>query len=352
MKESGFVRQKIFLKFKKSIFAIVLFFCAFFYAGCPQIKFYGKNENSISITNVSYDATREFYNQYNEMFSEYWEEKYGQKIKIIQSHGGSGMQSMSVLEGNEADVVSLAVESDIERLSKAGLANKNWKTNFPNDSSPYTSTIVFLVRKGNPKRIKDWSDIIKNGIEIITPNPKSSGGARWNFLAAWAFAQEKYNGDEEKSIVFLKNLYSNVKVLNSGARSALTTFVEQGQGDVLIAWENEAFFILKERSEEFEMVVPSISIIARPCVAEVTAYSQKHDTRKAAKEYLEYLYSDEAQRIMAENYFRPSNAEILKEYEYVFNLDIKLVEASKFGNWDEINKKFFADGAIFDNFYN
>lgn len=310
------------------------------------------DKNNITITNVSYDPTRELYEEYNKIFSLYLKEKTDQSIEIIQSHGGSGKQARSVLEGNDADVVTLALEADIDELSKAGLINSDWVDEFPKNSSPYTSTIIFLVRKGNPKNISDWNDIVKPGVEIITPDPKSSGGARWNFLAAWAYADDKFNGDEDKNKAFIKDLYSNVSILDSGARGATTTFVENGQGDVLIAWENEAFISIQQHPDEFEIVNPSISILAQPSVAIVDTNAKKHGTEEVSKLYLEYLYSDDAQRLQAENYYRPSNLDILNEYSNIFDLNIKMVNINDdFGGWQSATDKFFADGAIFDDIY-
>ena len=307
---------------------------------------------SVSITNVSSDPPRELYEQYNQLFQKYWEKEKGQKVEITQSHGGSGKQARSVLEGNEADVVTLALEGDVNELQKAGLIDEGWVNEFPKSSAPYTSTIVFLVRKGNPKNIKDWDDVVKPGVEVITPDPKSSGGARWNFLAAWAYADKKFAGDETKDKEFLKSLYSNVTVLDSGARGSTTTFVENGQGDVLLAWENEAYLSLKEHPDTFEIVTPSLSILAQPSVAVVDANVKKHGTEEVSKAYLEYLYSDEAQRLEGQNYYRPSDPDILKDFSDTFDLNVTLVNIDDdFGGWDKATEKFFADGAIFDQIY-
>jgi sulfate transport system substrate-binding protein len=257
-----------------------------------------------------------------------------------------------VIEGVEADVVTLALEQDVAELEKAGLINAGWINEFPKNSAPYTSTIVFLVRSGNPKSIKDWDDIVKPGIEVITPDPKTSGGARWNFLAAWAFADKLNSGDEAKNKEFLSALYKNVTVLDSGARGSTTTFVENGQGDVLLAWENEAFLALKEYPDQFEIVTPSISILAQPSVAIVDAVADKRGTQEVAKGYLDYLYSDEAQRLEGENFYRPSNEAILQEFADIFDLGIALVNIDDdFGGWAAATEKFFADGAIFDQIY-
>lgn len=309
------------------------------------------SSNVIEITNVSYDPTREFYEAYNAEFAKYWIEKTGQDVEVIQSHGGSGKQARSVIEGNEADVVTLALSHDINVIEEAGMIESGWMEEFDKNSSPYTSTIVFLVRKGNEKNIKDWGDLIKDGIEVITPNPKTSGGACWNFLAAWGYANDLYGEDEAKTTEFMKELYENVIVLDAGARGATTTFVENGQGDVLIAWENEAYLTLKEHPDEYEIITPSISVLAEPSVAIVDEVAQKNETQEIAKEYLGYLYSDVGQRIAADYYYRPSNVDILKEYANVFQLDIKLTTIDDFGGWTQAYKKFFEDGAIFDQIY-
>ncbi|PYG85790.1 sulfate transport system substrate-binding protein [Ruminiclostridium sufflavum DSM 19573] len=306
----------------------------------------------VEILNISYDPTRELYVEFNEAFAEYWKNKTGQEVIITQSHAGSGKQANAVIEGNEADVVTLALEGDIDEIHKAGLINDGWVDRLSLKSSPYTSTIVFLVRKGNPRNIKDWDDIVKPGVEVITPSPKTSGGAKWNFLAAWAFALRLYNGDETKTTQFVKDLYANVTVLDSGARGATTTFVENKQGDVLLAWENEAFLSQKEHPDEFEIVTPSISILAQPSVAVVDENVDKHGTREVSEAYLEYLYTDEAQRIEGAWFYRPSNQDLLKEFSGTFNLNVKLVNIDDdFGGWNAANSKFFEDGAIFDQIY-
>lgn len=327
-------------------------------AGCgnkepdADVEVAATTAETVEITNVSYDPTRELYEQYNKIFQTYWEGETGQKVEITQSHGGSGKQARSVLEGNEADVVTLALEGDVDELRKEGLIEDGWVDEFDKNSAPYTSTIVFLVRNGNPKNIQDWDDIVQSGVEIITPDPKSSGGARWNFLAAWGYADKNYGGDEEQNKEFLKALYSNVTVLDSGARGATTTFVENGQGDVLLAWENEAFLSLEEYPDQFEIVTPSLSILAQPSVAVVDANAEKHGTTEVATAYLEYLYSEEAQRLEGENYYRPSDPEILKEFDDVFDLDIELVNIDDdFSGWEAATEKFFVDGAIFDQIY-
>ena len=327
--------------------AVLLAACVFTgLAGCGREK-----SNIMTITNVSYDATREFYESYNEIFKSYYEEKYGEPVNVIQSHAGSGSQARSVVEGCNADVVTLALEHDISLIEKTGLVDSGWKQEYDNDSAPYTSTMVFLVRKGNPKNIKDWDDLVKDGVGVITPNPKTSGGARWNYLAAWGYAQERYNGDEAQMKEFIKKLYQNVLVLDSGARGATTSFVENNQGDVLIAWENEAYFSMLDCPDDYEMITPGISILAQPCVAVVDSVVDERGTRAVAEEYLSYLYSDDAQRIAADNYFRPVNEEILQEYSDVFDLNMKLKTIHDFGGWDSVSAKHFANGGIFDEIY-
>ncbi len=317
--------------------------------GCGSAS--AENDGKVTITNVSYDPTRELYTSYNELFAKHWKEKTGQDVEVTQSHGGSGKQALEVANGLDADVVTLALEYDITSIQKAGLINEGWINKFDKDSSPYTSTIVFLVRKGNPKNIKDWDDLVKDGVGVITPNPKTSGGARWNYLAAWAYANKKYNGDETQIKDFVKKLYQNVLVLDSGARGATTTFVENGQGDVLLAWENEAYLSIKDHPDDYEIVTPSISILAQPSVAVVDDVVDRRGTRDVATEYLQYLYSDEAQKIAAENYYRPSNENILKEYSDKFNLNVNLVTIKDFGGWDAVQEKHFADGGVFDEIY-
>jgi len=310
-----------------------------------------KDAKEITITNVSYDPTREFYAAYDELFQKHWQKEKGQTVKVTASHGGSGSQARSVIEGNEADVVTLALAHDITAIQDAGLIEDGWMDEFDKDSSPYTSTIVFLVRKGNDKDIHDWNDLIRAGVDVITPNPKTSGGACWNFLAAWAYAREQFDNDEEQIKKFMKKLYQNVLVLDSGARGATSTFVEKGQGDVLIAWENEAYLSMEEYPDDYEIVTPSISILAQPSVAVVDSVAKKRGTEEVAREYLNYLYSDDAQRLAGENYYRPSNEKILKEFSDQFNLDMNLVTIDDFGGWDQAFKDYFDDGAVFDQIY-
>ncbi len=303
------------------------------------------------LLNVSYDPTREFYTQYNELFCAHWKAEMGQELTVTQSHGGSGSQARSVIEGNEADVVTLALAHDITAIEEAELIDEGWMEEFENDSSPYVSTIVFLVRKGNEKNIQDWDDLVRDDVEIITPNPKTSGGACWNFLAAWAYGQRQNGNDEEATRLFMKKLYQNVLVLDSGARGATNTFVENAQGDVLIAWENEAYLSMREHPDEYEIVAPSISILAQPSVAVVDSNAKMHGMEELAHEYLAYLYCDEAQRLAGENYYRPSNEKILQEFSDQFDLNMNLVSIDDFGGWDEAFKTYFDDGAVFDQIY-
>ncbi len=309
------------------------------------------SEETISLLNVSYDPTRELYEAYNELFEAYYEETYGVKIEVSQSHGGSGSQARSVIEGNEADVVTLALEHDITLIEQAGMIEPGWIDEFDNDSSPYTSTIVFLVRSGNEKNIQDWDDLTAEGVDVITPDPKSSGGACWNFLAAWYYAEQLYDEDEDQIKEFMSALYDNVLVMDSGARGATTTFVENGQGDVLIAWENEALQSIAEYPGDYELITPSVSILAQPSVAMVDENTEKHGTKDAAREYLQYLYSEDAQRLIGEYYYRPSDPDILEEFSDTFDLSVDLCTIEDFGGWDEAYATFFADDGIFDEVY-
>ena len=305
-----------------------------------------------TLLNVSYDPTRELYQQYNAAFAKYWQAKTGEKVAIKQSHGGSGKQARSVIDGLQADVVTLALASDVDAIhDKAKLLPADWQKRLPHNSSPYTSTIVFLVRKGNPKHVKDWDDLVKPGIAVITPNPKTSGGARWNYLAAWAYALKK-TGDEAQAREFVKKLYRNVPVLDSGARGSTTTFVERGIGDVLLAWENEAFLALRELGpDKFEIVAPSLSILAEPTVAVVDKVADKRKTRAIATAYLEYLYSEQGQEIAAKNYYRPTLESVAKKYAQQFpKLNLITVD-EVFGGWRKAQKTHFADGGTFDQIY-
>ncbi|MDQ0196191.1 sulfate ABC transporter substrate-binding protein [Paenibacillus wynnii] len=309
-------------------------------------------KDPVELLNVSYDPTRELYESYNKAFSAYWEKETGQKVTIKQSHGGSGKQSRAVLDGLEADVVTLALGYDIDALQGAGLINEGWQSKFDLNSSPYTSTIVFLVRKGNPKGIKDWPDLLKDDVEVITPNPKTSGGARWNYMAAWGYALDHNNNDEAKAEEFVKGLFKNVPVLDTGARGSTTTFVERGIGDVLIAWENEAYLSVEELGpDKFEIINPSESILAEPPVAVVDKVVDKKETREVSEAYLKYLYSEEGQTIAAENYYRPTLNSVKEQFKDKFP-EIKLFTlADKFGSWKETQEKHFNDGGIFDKIY-
>lgn len=320
---------------------------------------------SVEITNVSYDPTRELYASYNELFTKHWKELHGQDVSIVQSHGGSGKQALEVANGLEADVVTLALEGDVDTIKDAGLIEDGYTSEFDLDSSPYTSSIVFLVRKGNPKNIQDWNDLLKDGVGVITPNPKTSGGARWNYLAAWYYF-EKQGQSEAQIEESIKKLYKNVLVLDSGARGATTTFTENGQGDVLIAWENEAFLALKEDPDKYDIVVPSVSILCQPTVAVVDEVVDERGTRGVATEYLSYLYSDEAQELEVQNYYRPSNKDILNKYATTSTgntitelsadgkwivTNVELTDIAHFGGWNEAKKKHFKDGGVFDKIY-
>ncbi|MBV4425562.1 sulfate ABC transporter substrate-binding protein [Clostridium tyrobutyricum] len=310
------------------------------------------DKKSVELLNVSYDPTRELYESYNKAFAKYWKGKTGQDVTIKQSHGGSGKQGRSIIEGQQADVATLALAYDIDAIQKAGLINQGWQKKFKDNSSPYTSTIVFLVRKGNPKHIKDWDDLTKKGVSIVTPNPKTSGGARWNYLAAWGYALKKNNNDQNKAKEFVKQLYGNVAVLDSGARGATTTFVERGVGDVLIAWENEAFLSVKELgADKFDIVVPSVSILAEPPVAVVDKVVDKKGTRKVAEAYLNYLYSKEGQEIAAQNYYRPRDKEVAEKYKDKFPKINLFTIDDMFGGWAKAQKTHFDDGGTFDQIY-
>ena len=305
----------------------------------------------ITLLNVSYDPTRELYQDVNTAFAKEWKGKTGDNVKIKQSHGGSGKQARAVIDGLEADVVTLALAYDIDALAEHKLLAADWQKRLAHNSAPYTSTIVFLVRKGNPKGIKDWNDLIKPGVSVITPNPKTSGGARWNHLAAWGYALRQPGGNEAKAKDFLGKLYKNVPVLDSGARGATTTFVERGIGDVLIAWENEAYLAVKELGPtKFDIITPSISILAEPPVAVVDKVVDKRGTRKVAEAYLQYLYTDEAQDIIAKNYYRPATAKASQKYASQF-AKVNLFTIEQVGGWTAAQKAHFADGGIFDQIY-
>lgn len=328
--------------------------------GCAK-----QGDGSIEIVNVSYDPTRELYEAYNPLFEKFYKEKTGQDVVVTQSHGGSGKQALEVANGLPADVVTLALEGDVDVVAKAGLIEPGYVDEFEGKSSPYTSAIVFLVRAGNPKKIRDWNDLTRQDVAIVTPNPKTSGGAMWNYLAAWRYF-EKQGASEEEVKASIKTLYKNVVALDSGARGATTSFVENGQGDVLIAWENEAFLSLREYPGKYEIVIPSVSILCQPTVAVVDAVARKHGTEEVAKEYLQNLYSPEAQRLIVENFYRPADPEtyalfvnenpgdtitVIPEDGKWINDKVERVDIEHFGGWEAARKKHFVDGGVFDSIY-
>jgi len=306
----------------------------------------------VTLLNASYDPTRELYVEYNAAFAKYWKGKTGDDVTVKQSHGGSGKQARTVIDGLPADVVTLALAGDIDAVATNGkLLPVNWQSRLPHNSSPYTSTIVFLVRKGNPKHIRDWGDLVKPGVAVITPNPKTSGGARWNYLAGWAWALQQPGGSETTAKEYVRRLFKNVPVLDTGARGATTTFVQRGIGDVLLAWENEAFLSIKELgADKVEIVVPSLSILAEPPVAVVDKVVLRRGTREVATEYLQYLYSPEAQEIIAKNFYRPIDEQVAAKHAGQFP-QIKLVTIADFGGWAKAQKTHFADGGVFDQIY-
>ncbi|MCF1472142.1 MULTISPECIES: sulfate ABC transporter substrate-binding protein [Rhizobium/Agrobacterium group] len=308
---------------------------------------------NVTLLNVSYDPTRELYKDFNPAFAAYWKQKTGDSVSVKMSHGGSGAQARSVIDGLEADVVTLALEADISAIAeKTGKIPADWKTKLPSGSSPYTSTIVFLVRKGNPKGIKDWADLTKDGIEVITPNPKTSGGARWNVLAAWGWALKANNGDQQKAKEYLSALFKHVPVLDTGARGSTTTFVQRGIGDVLLAWENEAFLSIDELGpDKFDIIVPSVSVKAEPPVAVVEGNAKAHGTEEVAKAYLDYLYSDAGQKIAAKHYYRPAKPELADPADLKRFPSVDLVTIEDFGGWAKVQPQFFADGGLFDQIY-
>jgi sulfate transport system substrate-binding protein len=312
-------------------------------------------QKNVTLLNVSYDPTRELYQEINAAFARHWAAKTKDRVTVRQSHGGSGSQARAVIDGLGADVVTLALAYDIDAIATNGLnlIPKNWQGRLPNNSAPYTSTIVFLVRKGNPKKIRDWEDLARPGVGVITPNPKTSGGARWNFLAAWAYALKKWNGDEVKATGLLKGIYRNVPVLDAGARASTTTFVQRGIGDVLLAWENEAFLSIRELGPgQVEMVYPSLSVLAEPPVAVIDKNAQKHGTQAVAQAYLEFLYTPEGQEIAAKNFYRPRLDAVAAKYAKQFpKLNLVSIDDKIFGGWQAAQKKFFADGGVFDRIY-
>jgi sulfate transport system substrate-binding protein len=307
----------------------------------------------VKLLNVSYDPTRELYQDFNAAFAKYWKAKTGVDVEINQSHGGSGAQSRSVIDGLQADVVTLGLAYDIDAIAeKAKILPTDWQTRLPNNSTPYTSTIVFLVRKGNPKHIKEWSDAVRDGVAVITPNPKTSGGARWSYLAAWGYALRHNNNDDAKARAFVTHLYKNVPVLDSGARGSTATFAQRGLGDVLLSWENEAHLALKEfGADKFEIVYPSESILAEPPVAVVDKIAAKHGTTEVAKAYLNYLYTDEGQEIAARNFYRPRNEKVTAKYAASFPKLTLFTIDQVFGGWQKAQAKHFGDGGVFDQIY-
>jgi sulfate transport system substrate-binding protein len=313
----------------------------------------GLPARDIELLNVSYDPTRELYLDFNAAFAKYWAAQTGDRVTIRQSHGGSGKQARAVIAGHQADVVTLALAYDLDAIAaQARLFPANWQQRLPHNSAPYTSTVIFLVRKGNPKGIKDWDDLLKPGVAVVTPNPKTSGGARWNFLAAWGYALKKNGGDAAKAQEFIAKLFKNVPVLDTGARGATTTFVQRGVGDVLISWENEAFLALKEfGAEKLEIVVPSVSILAEPPVTVVDRFVKKHGTEAVAKAYLDYLYSEEGQDIAGRNFYRPRSAKAAAKYANVFPKVELFTIDELFGGWAKAQKAFFAEGGVFDQVY-
>ncbi len=310
----------------------------------------GALARDVSLLNVSYDPTRELYREFNTAFAAHWQQARGQKVSIETSHGGSGKQARAVIDGLEADVVTLALAYDIDSVAERKLIAPDWQKRLPQNSAPYTSTIVFLVRKGNPKGIKDWPDLLRSNVSVVTPNPKTSGGARWNYLAAWAFASRIFKGDEAKVRNFMTALFRNVPVLDTGARGATTTFVQRGIGDVLLAWENEAFLSIEELGpDKFDIVVPSLSILAEPPVALVDRNVERHGTREVAQAYLEFLYSPEGQRIAARHYYRPRHPQHAEPADVARFPKVELVTIDgAFGSWAQAQKRHFADGGEFD----
>ena len=308
----------------------------------------GLSASAKDFLNVSYDPTRELYDNFNKEFGAFWKKQTNQDITYKQSHGGSGKQARAVIDGLDADVVTLALAADIDEIAQRGLVAKDWQKKFPQNSTPYTSTIVFLVRKGNPKGINDWGDLVKSDVAIITPNPKTSGGARWNYLGAWAWAKHQPGGNDKTAQEFVRKIYKNTKVLDSGARGSTTTFAERGIGDVLLAWENEAHLAIREQPGKFEIITPTLSILAEPPVAIVDKNAKKNGNEHLARAYLNYLYSPAGQTVAAQNYYRPRNTSVLAKYKNVFK-PLKLVTIDKeFGGWTKVQKQHFDNGGIFD----
>lgn len=325
--------------------ALVALASTLFFVALPSLA-------NTRLLNVSYDPTRELYADVNKAFILQWQAQTGEKLRIYQSHGGSAKQARSIIDGLQADVATLGLSADIDALNlRQQLIDPNWQSRLLNNSSPYTSTIVFLVRKGNPKQIHDWDDLVRDGVQVITPNPKTSSGARWNFLAAWAYGRHHY-GDDDKARDFVSRIYRHVPVLDTGARSSAISFVQRGLGDVLLAWENEAYLALRERGgDQLEIVTPSLSILAEPAVAVVDHYVDKHGTRNAAEAYLQFLYTEQGQRIAAEHFYRPCNKQVAAKFKDRFK-DLELISVDKeFGGWKQVQQKYFADGGLFDSIF-
>ncbi len=331
----------------KTPFTIILAGCCLLLAGCGGRRAAG----TVELLNVSYDPTREFYAEFNQAFAAHWRERTGETVIVRQSHGGSSRQARAVIDGLEADVVTLALAADIDAIAERGLLARDWQSRLPANSAPYQSTLAFLVRKGNPKGIRDWDDLVRPGVAVITPNPKTSGVARWNYLAAWGWALRRYNGDEGKVLAYIRALFRNVPVLDTGARGATTTFMERGIGDVLVNWENELLLALKERGDAFEIVVPSLSILAEPTVALVDRTVDRRGTRAVAQAYLEFLYSDIGQELAARHFYRPSNPHILRKYAAQFPAIQLFTIDEVFGGWAPATEKHFRDGGVFDQIY-
>jgi sulfate transport system substrate-binding protein len=332
--------------------AMLVRICCWLFAAFALLPHAARAGDSLVLLNASYDPTRELYSDYNAMFTAYWKARTGQDVKITQSHGGSGKQARAVIEGLPADVVTLALAYDIDMIAeRSGRIPANWQTLLPHNSTPYTSTIVFLVRTGNPKHIHDWDDLVRDGVQVITPNPKTSGGARWNYLAAWGYALKKNNGDEAAAKAFIAKLFQHVPVLDTGARGSTTTFMERGLGDVLIAWENEALLLTNDMGKgQFEIVYPSMSILAEPPVAVVEKNARKKGTLEVARAYLEQLYSPQAQMLIARHYYRPIDSQAAAAFASLFPT-IPMITIADLGGWKEVQKKHFADGGVFDQIY-
>ncbi len=350
---TGTLRKRIPMKMKQLLWLIVPLLILALVSGCSDRSDDGTTRQTVALLNVSYDPTREFYSELNAAFSKDWQAKTGESVTIRQSHGGSGKQARSVIDGLEGDVVTLALAYDIDEISiKGGLLPTDWQQRLPYNSAPYTSTIVFLVREGNPKGIKDWDDLAQPGVSVVTPNPKTSGGARWNYLAAWGYALRQPGGNEDKAREFVARLYRNVPVLDSGARGSTTTFVERDIGDVLLTWENEAFLAVEELGKNrFERVTPSSSILAEPPVALVDKVADRHGTRTAAQAYLEYLYSSVGQELAAKHYYRPRDPAVVERYRNRFpTLNLFTIDEA-FGGWAKAQATHFKDGGTFDQIY-